>query len=80
MPDVSPILFQYGLAGVVILFMAFAIKVLYADGKAKDVKIDMLQEALRTDAKESTEKISAIATQASYVANLLMTKLKAGKE
>lgn len=75
MGDSATVLLQYGIAGVAIIAEAYVIRLLYADNKALQKRIDDLQEARRVDAKESLDKfeapLKALASNSEYIADKL---------
>ena len=56
--SIEATLLQYGLAGVVIIGLTFAVSYLWRDNKALQDKIYALQEARRQDAQDNLDKVA----------------------
>lgn len=82
MDDVTKILLQYGLAGVVMLVEGMVIRYLYLELKSSQERERALQDARRVDAKETLEKVeeplSSIAQSTKFIADKLIVA-KRGK-
>lgn len=80
MPDATAILLQYGVAGVAIIAEAGVILRLYADNKQLQKDKDVLQEARRFDAKETTDKVTQPLESISQTVKLMYEKLDGAKK
>lgn len=72
---VPQVLTNLGLPGLVIFAMAFVIRRQYLDNKSLQDKFDVLQEARRVDAKDTTDKVTQPLTSISQTMNLIYDKL-----
>lgn len=77
--DVSGVLLQQGLSGVVILVEGFVIMRLYNDGKKLQDKFDALQDARRVDAVEAIDKVTQPLSGISQTLGLVYDKLTGNK-
>lgn len=73
------VLFQYGLAGVVILGLALVVRQLYNDNQKLHGIIQELQESRRQDAQETVEKVTQPLSGISQTLQLIYDKLQISK-
>jgi hypothetical protein len=73
--DVSTVLGQYGLAGIVIFVLASAVVVLYRDNQSLQDKLREAQEARVTDQKENRNAIAVPLEIQGKVMDLIYRKL-----
>ena len=74
------VLFQYGLAGVVILGLSVTVRSLYQDNQRLHGIIAQLQETRRTDAVETVNKVTQPLSGISQTLGLIYDKLVSSKE
>ncbi|HJQ08006.1 MAG TPA: hypothetical protein VJ836_00830 [Candidatus Saccharimonadales bacterium] len=74
------VLFQYGLAGVVILGQTVAIRFLYNENKLLNKEVNAQVDARRLDARETLEKVegplSSLAQSTKFIADKLISVKK----
>lgn len=80
MGDLSTILLQYGIAGVAIIAEAIVVARLYADNKQLQRDKDVLQEARRLDARETTDKVTQPLESITQTISLMYDKIRSSKE
>jgi hypothetical protein len=80
MPDgATTVLFQYGLAGVVIFGLSIAVVYLYKENQRLHAEKDALQELRRADAQETTSKVTEPLQSLSQTTRLILDKLLIAK-
>jgi hypothetical protein len=75
-PGVGPVLFQYGVAGVVIFLMALAIYRLYTDNKELAKENRELQEKYVTDMTAMGEKVITTMNGFSQAVSMVSSKIR----
>lgn len=80
MEGVSVVLFQYGLAGVALLAMAWVVVRLYNENQRLHQQIYDLQETRRIDAKETVDKVTQPLDGISKTVGLLYDKIVVEKQ
>ena len=73
-------LLNYGVLGIAVLVEGAVINRLYNDNKQLQVEKDVLQEARRQDAKDTTDKISEPLSSISQTVKLVYDKIQVSKE
>lgn len=76
----SVVLFQYGLAGVVIFGLVIAVVYLYKENQRLHADKDALQESRRLDAIETRDKVVEPVALMGRNVGLLVDKIVLGKE
>jgi hypothetical protein len=76
----TSVLFQYGLAGVVIFGLSWVCWALYRENQKLHEKIYALQESRREDAKETIDKVTQPLSGISQTINLLYDKIVVSKQ
>lgn len=76
----ATVLFQYGLAGVVILGLTIVVRQLYADNQRLHGIIQQLQENRRIDAQETVEKVTQPLGGISQTLALIYDKIVVSKK
>jgi hypothetical protein len=79
MEGATIVLFQYGLAGVVIFGLVIAVVYLWRDNQRLYGKIETLQEARRLDAIETRDKVVEPVELMGRNVGLLVDKIVLGK-
>lgn len=79
MDSATGVLFQYGLAGVVIFGLTVAVVKLYGDNIKLQGKIDAEKDARRVDAKETLDKVAEPLKSISQTTGYILDKLVISK-
>lgn len=80
MTDAPSVLFQYGLAGVVILGLTYAVVKLYTDNQSLHKQLSELQDARRLDAKETNDKVTEPLKTISQSVKMMADKILIGNQ
>jgi len=80
MDGATTVLFQYGLAGVVIFGLSLAVVALYRDNKALQAKIDLEKDGRRADATETLDKVTEPLKAISQTVTFINDKLVISKQ
>lgn len=76
----TTVLFQYGLAGVVIFGLTIAVVYLYKENQRLHSEKDALQELRRVDAKDTSDKVTEPLQSLSQTTRLILDKLLVAKD
>lgn len=79
MDGATEVLYQYGLAGVVIFALALTVVALYRDNKVLSDRILAEKDARRADAKETLEKVTEPLQSISQTTSYILDKLVVSK-
>lgn len=79
MDGATTVLFQYGLAGVVIFALAIAVVNLYRDNQRLQKEKESILEARRQDAVDTTDNVTKPLSDIAQTQRLIYDKLVASK-